>query len=153
MSHLASGKSSSLYTLHPHPLKGHCPKLLHFLIITSDRDWSALRSIIRAIWTSWTIWSVIVSLIAGHCLANYLGKTATSHVPTHVACQYQPVICVIAIKTSFVVHDRLYINSRHPWLFSQTARQSNCALYQFDQSSTDQKLMMRDLEKNGDLYN
>ena len=29
---------------------------------------------------------------------------------------------------------------------------ANWVLYQFDQSVTDQKLMMRDLEKNGDLY-
>ena len=65
----------------------------------NDEDQSALR----AIWTSRMIWSVIVSLIAGHCLANYLRKTATARVPTHVARQYPPVICVIAVKTGFVV--------------------------------------------------
>ena len=40
---------------------------------------------------------------SGHCLANYLGKTATAHELTNVARQYQPVICVIGIKTGFVV--------------------------------------------------
>ena len=29
---------------------------------------------------------------------NPLVKTATAHVPTHVARQYQPVICVIDVK-------------------------------------------------------
>ena len=69
---------------------------------------------------------------SGHCLANYLGKTATAHVPTHVVRQYQPVICVIAVKSGFVVSWPAYINSRHP-------------LYQFDWTVRDQKLMMRDL--------
>ena len=38
-----------------------------------------------------------------HCFTNYLVKTATAHVPTHVACQYQPVIRVVTVKTGFVV--------------------------------------------------
>ena len=82
-------------------------------------------------------------MISSHCLANYLRKAATAHVPTHVARQYQTVIGVIAVKTGF------------PATPDSTLRQrdrANCALYQFDRSVTNQKLMMRDLEKNGDLY-
>ena len=115
--------------------------------------WICQRSDRRAIWTSRTIWAVIVSLIASHCFTNYLVKTATVHVPTHVVHQYQPVIRVITVKTGLKCHDQLYINSRHPWLYSLRQRdRANCALYQFDRSVRDQQLMMRDLEKYGDQY-
>ena len=79
----------------------------------------------------------------------------TAHVPTHMARQYQHVIHVTTVKTGFVVSCVMTGSTLIPATRDSTLRQrdrANCAVYQFDRSVRDQKLMMRDLDKYGDQY-
>ena len=69
----------------------------------SDKDRSVLRSVYQSDMD-------LQDDLIGHCFTdrnncftNYLIKTVTAHAPTHVACHYQPAICVIAVNTGFVV--------------------------------------------------